>query len=83
MEIPAGFDQRSSRLQHGHRAVQLLTGALAEVGNGKSTQRIPESIAQLQRQLDQFHSTQPRRAKLADLWQNLGRHSVSLIRHFI
>ena len=31
---------------------------------------IPEPIAQLQRQLDQFRSTQPRRAKLPEsLWQ--------------
>jgi len=37
--------------------------------NRKSTP-IPEPIAQLQRQLDQFRSTQPRRAKLPEsLWQ--------------
>ncbi len=34
----------------------------AEV-NRKSTRLIPESILQLQRQLDQFRSTQPRRTK--------------------
>ena len=38
--------------------------------NRKSTAPIPESIAQLQRQLDQFRSTQPRRTKLPEpLWQ--------------
>ena len=38
--------------------------------NRKSTLPIPEPIAQLQRQLDQFRSTQPRRTKLPDsLWQ--------------
>jgi hypothetical protein len=37
--------------------------------NRKSTP-IPEPIAQLQRQLDQFRSTQPRRTKLPEsLWQ--------------
>jgi hypothetical protein len=37
--------------------------------NSKSTP-IPEPIAQLQRQLDQFRSTQPRRTKLPEsLWQ--------------
>ena len=37
--------------------------------NRKSTP-IPEAIAQLQRQLDQFRSTQPRRTKLPEsLWQ--------------
>jgi hypothetical protein len=36
----------------------------------KSTTPIPEAIAQLQRQLDQFRSTQPRRTKLPEpLWQ--------------
>lgn len=36
----------------------------------KSTTPIPEAIAQLQRQLDQFRSTQPRRTKLpGPLWQ--------------
>ncbi len=35
-----------------------------------STVAIPEPIAQLQRQLDQFRSTQPRRKKLPEsLWQ--------------
>jgi hypothetical protein len=35
-----------------------------------STAVIPEPIAQLQRQLDQFRSTQPRRKKLPEsLWQ--------------
>ena len=38
--------------------------------NRKSTLPIPEPIAELQRQLDQFRSTQPRRTKLPDsLWQ--------------
>jgi hypothetical protein len=38
--------------------------------NRKSTLPIPESILQLQRQLDQFRSTQPRRTKLPEpLWQ--------------
>jgi len=38
--------------------------------NRKSTPSIPEAIAQLQRQLDQFRSTQPRRTKLPEpLWQ--------------
>ena len=38
--------------------------------NRKQTEPIPEAIAQLQRQLDQFRSTQPRRTKLPEpLWQ--------------
>jgi hypothetical protein len=38
--------------------------------NGKITPPIPEAIVQLQRQLDQFRSTQPRRTKLPEsLWQ--------------
>ena len=38
--------------------------------NRKSTPAIPEVILQLQRQLDQFRSTQPRRTKLPEsLWQ--------------
>ena len=38
--------------------------------NRKSTPPIPEGIVQLQRQLDQFRSTQPRRTKLPEpLWQ--------------
>ena len=38
--------------------------------NGKSTPPIAEAIIQLQRQLDQFRSTQPRRTKLPEsLWQ--------------
>ena len=38
--------------------------------NRKSTPPIPEPIAQLQRQLDQFRSAQPRRTKLPEsLWQ--------------
>src|SRR5258708_4500442 len=38
--------------------------------NRKSTSPIPESILQLQRQLDQFRSTQQRRTKLPEsLWQ--------------
>ena len=36
----------------------------------KSPPPIPEAISQLQRQLDQFRSTQPRRTKLPEsLWQ--------------
>jgi len=38
--------------------------------NRKSTPPIPEPIAELQRQLDQFRSTRPRRTKLPEsLWQ--------------
>ena len=38
--------------------------------NHKSTSAIPEPIVQLQRQLDQFRSTQPHRARLPEpLWQ--------------
>ena len=38
--------------------------------NRKSNPTIPEAILQLQRQLDQFRSTQPRRTKLPEsLWQ--------------
>lgn len=38
--------------------------------NRKSPPPIPEAISQLQRQLDQFRSTQPRRTKLPEsLWQ--------------
>src|SRR5450432_4723922 len=38
--------------------------------NRKNTPAIPEAILQLQRQLDQFRSTQPRRTKLPEsLWQ--------------
>ena len=38
--------------------------------NRKITPAIPEAILQLQRQLDQFRSTQPRRTKLPEsLWQ--------------
>ena len=38
--------------------------------NSKSTLTIPEPITQLQRQLDQFRSTQSRRTKLPEsLWQ--------------
>ena len=38
--------------------------------NRKSTATIPEAIVQLQRQFDQFHSTQPVRTKLPEpLWQ--------------
>ena len=37
--------------------------------NRKSIPAIPEAILQLQRQLDQFRSTQPRRTKLPEpLW---------------
>jgi hypothetical protein len=40
---------------------------------------IPEAIAQLQRQLDQFRSTRPRRTKLPEsLWQA----AVELARHY-
>ena len=47
---------------------------------------IPEPIAQLQRQLDQFRSTQPRRTKLPEsLWQaavELARqHGVYSVAH--
>src|SRR3984885_7319342 len=38
--------------------------------SGKAKPPIPEPIVQLQRQLDQFRSTQPRRTKLPEsLWQ--------------
>ena len=37
--------------------------------NRKITLPIPEAIVQLQRQLDQFRSTQPRRTKPESLWQ--------------
>ena len=38
--------------------------------NRKSTSPIPEAIVQLQRQLDQFRSTQPQRTKPPEpLWQ--------------
>jgi len=38
--------------------------------NRKSTPPIPEAIVQLQRQLDQFRSTQPQRTRLPEpLWQ--------------
>jgi hypothetical protein len=38
--------------------------------NRKSALAIPEAIVQLQRQLDQFRSTRPRRTKLPEpLWQ--------------
>src|SRR5437588_5743321 len=38
--------------------------------NRKQTGPIPEAIAQLRRQFDQFRSTQPRRTKLPEsLWQ--------------
>ena len=38
--------------------------------NRKDTQPIPEPILQLQRQLDQFRSTQSQRTKLPEpLWQ--------------
>ena len=54
--------------------------------NRKSTQPIPEPIAQLQRQLDQFRSSQPRRTKLPEsLWQaavGLARqHGVYSVAH--
>jgi len=52
----------------------------------KSTAPIPEPIAQLQRQLDQFRSTQSRRTKLPEsLWQaavELARqHGVYCVAH--
>ena len=38
--------------------------------NDKSNMPIPEPIVQLQRQLDQFRSAQPHRAKIPEgLWQ--------------
>ena len=54
--------------------------------NRKSTLPIPEAIVQLQRQLDQFRSTQPRRTKLPEsLWQTaveLARqHGVYSVAH--
>src|SRR5258708_23450147 len=54
--------------------------------NGKSTSPIPEPIVQLQRQLDQFRSTQPHRTKLPEtLWQaavELARqHGVYSVAH--
>jgi hypothetical protein len=52
----------------------------------RQTLPIPESIVQLQRQLDQFRSTQPRRTKLPEgLWQaavGLARqHGVYAVAH--
>jgi hypothetical protein len=54
--------------------------------NRKSTSPIPEPIAQLQRQLDQFRSTQQRQTKLPEpLWQaaiELARqHGVYSVAH--
>ena len=54
--------------------------------NRKSPLVIPEAILQLQRQLDQFRSTQPRRTKLPEsLWQaavELARqHGVYSVAH--
>src|SRR6266852_5103217 len=54
--------------------------------NRKSTSLIPEPIVQLQRQLDQFRSTQPRRTRLPEsLWQaavELARqHGVYSVAH--
>ncbi len=54
--------------------------------NRKSAPSIPEPIVQLQRQLDQFRSTQARRAKLPEsLWQaavELARqHGVYSVAH--
>ena len=54
--------------------------------NRKSTLAIPEAILQLQRQLDQFRSTKPRRMKLPEsLWQaavELARqHGVYSVAH--
>ncbi len=52
----------------------------------KITPPIPEAIVQLQRQLDQFRSTQPRRTKLPEsLWQTaveLARqHGIYTVAH--
>src|SRR6202140_4974280 len=54
--------------------------------NRKSTRAIPEPIAELQRQLDQFRSTQQRRTKLPEsLWQAAGelarQHGVYSVAH--
>lgn len=54
--------------------------------NRNITPSIPEAIVQLQRQLDQFRSTQPRRTKLPEpLWQaavELARqHGIYLVAH--
>ena len=54
--------------------------------NRKQTGPIPEAIAQLQRQLDQFRSSQSRRAKLPEpLWQaavELAReHGINSVAH--
>lgn len=54
--------------------------------NRKNTPPIPEAIVQLQRQLDQFRSTQPPRTKLPEsLWQaavELARqHGVYSVAH--
>src|ERR1700675_874206 len=54
--------------------------------NRKKAPSIPEPIVQLQRQLDQFRSTQPRRTKLPEsLWQaavKLARqHGVYSVAH--
>jgi hypothetical protein len=54
--------------------------------NRKSTAPIPEAIAQLQRQLEQFRSSQPGRTKLPEsLWQaavELARqHGVYAVAH--
>ena len=54
--------------------------------NQKSTTPIPEPILQLQRQLDQFRSAQPRRTKLPEpLWQaavDLARqHGIHPVAH--
>jgi hypothetical protein len=54
--------------------------------NRKSTPHIPEPIGQLQRELDQFRSTRPRRTKLPEsLWQaavELARqHGVYSVAH--
>ena len=54
--------------------------------NRKSTLPIPEPIAQLQRQLDQFRSTRSRRTKLPEsLWQSAvelpRQHGVYAVAH--
>ena len=50
--------------------------------NRKSTPPIPEAIVQLQRQLDQFRSTQPQRTKLPEaLWQAAVEHGIYPVAH--
>ena len=54
--------------------------------NGKTTKPIPEAVTQLQRQLEQFRSTQPVRTKLPEsLWKaaiELARqHGIYAVAH--